>query len=390
MNVCDLGQERIAANKEITYIKKILGLESGKHYTDVSGLRYGRIMIMTDQDVDGSHIKGLLFNLFYRLWPSLLCIPGFVASMLTPIVKARRRTGRQPAADKERAFYNMTDYEAWLQTAEGNGGHGWEIKYYKGLGTSSSQEAKEYFKDMKLSTYGWSGAESGQALQLAFDKMQANERKAWLLGYDRSRGLDYTGDRTVSFEDFVHRDLVHFSNYDLVRSIPSVCDGFKVSQRKIIHCCLKRNLTREIKVAQLAGYVSEHAAYHHGEASLNATIVGLAQDFVGSNNASLLQPVGQFGTRIQGGKDSAATRYIHTLLSPLTTALIHPDDAGILKFLDSDGTPVEPEHFIPILPLVLINGASGIGTGFSTNVPCHNPLDVAAAMRAIVNSDCPV
>ena len=73
----------------------------------------------------------------------------------------------------------------------------------------------------------------------------------------------------------------------------------------------------EIKVAQLAGYVAEHTAYHHGEASLTATIVAMAQDFVGSNNLNLLQPLGQFGTRLQGGKDAASARYIFTKLSPL-------------------------------------------------------------------------
>ena len=72
---------------------------------------------------------------------------------------------------------------------------------------------------------------------------------------------------------------------------------------QVLFAAFKRNLKADIKVAQLAGYVSEHAAYHHGEAALGATIVGMAQDFVGANNAPLLVPSGQFGTRLQGGKD---------------------------------------------------------------------------------------
>jgi len=384
LNVCDLTPDRIANNKEVVYLKKILGLESGRTYTDASSLRYGRVMIMTDQDQDGSHIKGLLFNLFFRLWPSLLRVPGFLTSMLTPIVKARRKG--QPV----RQMYNMADYEAWLASEEGRGGAGWDIKYYKGLGTSTREEAKEYFRDLKTTTYAWDGDESARALELGFNKAYADERKRWLLAYDRTAGLNYAdGAPPVTFHEFVARDLVHFSNYDVVRSIPSMCDGLKVSQRKILYCCFKRDLRKELKVAQLAGYVSEHAMYHHGEASLNATIVGMAQDFVGADNINMLMPVGQFGSRREGGKDSAATRYIHTFLNPLAFRVFHPDDGRVLRYQDSDGVPVEPELYVPVLPTVLVNGANGIGTGFSTNVPCHSPRDVVAALRAMLVAEDP-
>jgi DNA topoisomerase-2 len=378
MNVCDMQSARIAANQEITNIKKIMGLESGKVYEGVENLRYGKIMIMTDQDVDGSHIKGLLFNLFHQLWPSLLRVDGFLTSMLTPIIKARRR-------GQVLEFYNGADYDAWK--AENSNGKGWEIKYYKGLGTSTTAEAKEYFRSLKVSTYSWTGETSGDALDLAFNKTRAEGRKQWLLAYDKTCGLNY-GEPIVPFEDFVNKDLIHFSNYDIVRSIPSVCDGFKISQRKIMYSCFKRNLTKQqIKVAQLAGYVSEHSAYHHGEVSLNATIVDMAQDYVGANNINLLLPIGQFGTRIQGGKDSAASRYIHTLLDPVASLLFKTEDEPILAYLDDDGQPVEPEYFLPILPMVLINGALGIGTGFSTNVPCYNPLDVTRSIRVLLSSE---
>lgn len=390
MNVCDLQPQRIATNQEIINIKQIVGLESGRDYSKdgVASLRYGRIMVMTDQDVDGSHIKGLLFNLFHRLWPSLLRVPGFLTSMLTPIIKARRsaamasRRGQEGVTQVE--FYNIADFEAWKASGELERG-GWEIKYYKGLGTSTKEEAKEYFRALKTVSYVWQDeGTSGDALDLAFNKARANDRKTWLLRYDRTAGLDY-GKSDVTFEDFVNRDLVHFSNYDIVRSIPSVCDGFKVSQRKIVFCAFKRNLTKEIKVAQLAGYVSENSAYHHGEVSLNAAIVGIAQDFVGSNNINLLLPNGQFGSRRQGGKDASAARYIYTELNPITQYLLPREDDAVLRYLDDDGMPVEPDFYVPVLPLVLVNGAMGIGTGFSTNVPCYNPEDLARALLDLLD-----
>ena len=114
------------------------------------------------------------------------------------------------------------------------------------------------------------------------------------------------------------------SNLDNERSIPCVVDGFKPGQRKVLYSCFKRNLVKELKVAQLAGSVAELSAYHHGEASLMSTIINLAQNFVGSNNINLLLPIGQFGTRLHGGKDAASPRYIFTALSPLTRLLFNP------------------------------------------------------------------
>lgn len=173
----------------------------------------------------------------------------------------------------------------------------------------------------------------------------------------------------LTLEEFINKELILFSMADNARSIPSMVDGCKPGHRKILFACFKRNLTHEIKVAQFAGYVSEHAAYHHGEQSLCSTIVNMAQNYVGSNNLPLLEPLGQFGTRLQGGKDSASPRYIFTKLSPLTRAIYHPADDDLLKYLNDDGQSIEPEWYMPIIPMVLLNGSEGIGTGWSTSIP---------------------
>jgi DNA topoisomerase-2 len=153
-------------------------------------------------------------------------------------------------------------------------------------------------------------------------------------------------------------------------------DGLKTSLRKILYSAFKKNLTTEIKVAQFSGYVSEHSGYHHGEASLNGAIVGMAQNFVGSNNINLLLPNGQFGTRLQGGKDSASERYIFTQLNKITRSIFPVADDHVLDYLNDDGMPVEPIYYAPIIPMILINGSKGIGTGFSTDIMCYNPLQI--------------
>ena len=378
MNVKDTNPKKINENEEINNIKKIMGLESNKSYDDVSELRYGKIMIMTDSDVDGSHIKGLLFNLFHSLWPSLMKQNDFITSMLTPIVKAMNR-------NKSVEFYNLTDYETWKESNDN--GKGWEIKYYKGLGTSTNKEAKEYFKNMKYVSYEYVEDKTNESIEKAFNKKRADDRKEWIGNYDRGAILD-SDEKNVEYSEFINKELIHFSVYNLERSIPSICDGLKKSLRKIMYCCFKRKLHKEIKVAQLAGYVSEHGAYHHGEVSLQEAIVGLAQDYVGANNINLLCPNGQFGTRIQGGKDSASPRYIHTQLNtPIVYKLYHEDDMPILHYLDDDGMKIEPEYYIPILPMVLINGTTGIGTGFSTNIPCYNPIDISKNIKLLLMDD---
>ena len=360
LNVRDANIKQIVGNAEITNIKKILGLESGKVYKDIKSLRYGKVMVMTDQDHDGSHIKGLILNLFHSLWPELLKL-NFINCMVTPIIKAN-------SGKTVKSFYTLTDYNKWKGTHSK-----WSIKYYKGLGTSTSSEAKQYFRDLKVNQY-ITEENTDDTMLLAFKKTEADKRKEWLKSYNSDEILDYNQPET-RIDDFIHREFKHFSNSDNARSIGSCMDGLKVSQRKILFSCFKRKLYSEIRVAQLSGYVSEQASYHHGEASLQGAIVGMAQNFVGSNNINLLQPNGQFGTRIMGGSDSASARYIHTQLNPLVDYIFPSNDFPILDYINDDGQMVQPTWYCPILPMVLVNGMVGIGTGFSTTIPQFNPIE---------------
>ena len=374
LNVRGESTKKISENKEIAEIKKILGLETGKQYKDMADiaktLRYGKVLFMTDQDLDGSHIKGLGINLFQTEWPSLCLIPEFIGFMNTPILKARK-------GSKELVFYNTGEYEEWKEL---NDTKGWNIKYYKGLGTSTGKEFREYFEKKKIVGFEHNGKLSDDAIDMVFNKKRSDDRKEWLEEYDRESYLD-TSKSSVSYDDFINRELIHFSKYDCDRSIPNLMDGQKTSQRKILYSAFKKNLTTEIKVAQFSGYVSEHSGYHHGEASLNGAIVGMAQNFVGSNNINLLIPSGQFGTRLQGGKDSASERYIFTLLNKMTRQIFPEMDDHVLKYLDDDGQLVEPLFYAPIIPMILVNGAKGIGTGFSTDIMCYNPLTIIEYLR---------
>lgn len=391
LNVREATHKQILENAEINNLIKILGLQYKKKYEtrdDLKTLRYGKMMIMTDQDQDGSHIKGLLINFIHHNWPSLLKL-NFVEEFITPIVKATK--GSQVLS-----FFSLPEFEAWKKDTENF--HTYKIKYYKGLGTSTAKEAKEYFENMTRHRirFRYEGDQDDQNIIMAFSKKCVDQRKDWLMNHMNEtkrrkeiglgeRYLYEKDTRTVSFSDFINVELVLYSNYDNVRSIPNMIDGFKPGQRKVMYTCLKRNDKREIKVAQLAGSVAEHSAYHHGETSLMATIINLAQNFVGSNNINLLQPIGQFGTRLAGGKDAASPRYIFTMLSPLARYIFHKHDDALLKHEYDDNQKIEPVFYVPVIPMVLVNGADGIGTGWMTKIPNYNPREIIENLHRMMD-----
>jgi len=444
LNVKNAKEKKILENKEISNIKKILGLKQGKVYTkdNINELRYGGIIILTDQDLDGYHIKGLVINFIHTFWRELCMIDGFFQTLQTPILKARH-------GKETKVFYNTSDYDNWAKSI-GVAINNWNIKYYKGLGTHTDPEKKECFMDFekKLINFVWENelstgitsdeiqeynknldnidkselsensesinsenniednsenktvaittkktggkkkltkkqqkhfienmTKSDESILLAFTDINVNKRKEWLNHYDKD-DVYVPKDQKITYSDFINKELIHFSNDDNNRSIPSIYDGLKPSQRKILYTALATNLTSEIKVAQFAPKVSEKTGYLHGEVSLEGAIVNMAQDYPCSNNMNLLMPNGSFGSREKAGNDAAATRYIFTELSKITKLIFRPEDNILLKYIIEEGKQIEPENYYPIIPMCLVNGAKGIGTGYSTDIPCFNPYDI--------------
>ena len=378
LNVRDASIDQISKNQEIQNIKKFMGFQHKKVYEDTKGLRYGHLMIMTDQDHDGSHIKGLLINFLEVTYPSLLKLPGFLQEFITPIVKVWKGDVKDPK--KLRSFFTMPEYDAWKEMP-GNG-RGWDHKYYKGLGTSTTADAEIYFRDpdKHLKEFSVMQPHEPELIDLAFSKKKADARKEWLRQFRLGTYLDMTTSE-ITYDDFINKELILFSMADNMRSIPSVVDGLKPGQRKVLYTCFRRNLKKDVKVVELAGSVSGLTAYAHGEASLQQTIVGLAQNFVGSNNINCLEPSGNFGSRLQGGSDCASARYIYTRLSPFARKIFHASDEPLLKCHQDDGKDIEPELYMPIVPMVLVNGADGIGTGWSSNIPNYNPEEIVDNLK---------
>jgi DNA gyrase/topoisomerase IV subunit B len=389
LNVRDATMDQLANNEEINNIKKIIGLKHGEVYKDTKSLRYGKVIMLTDADVDGKHILGLFINFIHYFWPSLIQMnPSFIQTIKTPIIKAIKNK-------KAIEFFTEKDFREWSETENVNS---YQIRYFKGLGTSTKEDAKEIFKriiDLKVDYYIKS-PKCEKDILLAFDKDKNSKstvkcsdlRKEWLSGYDKNSTIQLKQNR-ISYEEFINKELIHFSVYDNLRSIPSLCDGLKPSQRKILYYMLKKNITKSIKVAQLSGYISAETGYHHGEVSLQQAIISMAQDFIGTNNINLLTPDGNFGSRLAGIADAASPRYIFTHLRSVSFDIFDKDDLPLLEYLEDDGLEVEPEWFIPIIPMILVNGCSGIGTGYSTYIPSYNPVDVVKNLLLMLDNKQP-
>ena len=383
LNVRNSNPTTIAKNKVITNLIQALGLQYSLNYKDEKNfetLNYGRVILLTDSDVDGIHISGLIMNFFHNLFPSLLDreIP-FLVSMQTPIVRVFQKGG-------DLLFYDENRFKAYASSQTKN----FKSKYYKGLGTTKSEDVPdtfgekmvEYITDEKVSI----------TINKVFHKNHTDDRKKWIEAYDpiNCMSLDDCGKVTkMNMSEFLNNEVVKFSLSDCGRSIPNLFDGFKESQRKVFYAMKKKNLTynkASLKVAQLGGYVAEHTNYHHGEQNLFETIIKMASEYPGSNNIPLLYRDGQFATRLNN-EDAASPRYIYTKFESITPYIFREEDDILLDYVEDDGEVVEPKFYVPILPMILVNGCMGIGTGWSCNVPCFNPLDLIESIKVWLDND---
>jgi DNA topoisomerase-2 len=384
LNVRNSNPTTISKNKEISDVINALNAKYGDDYMDdgnFASLSYGRVIILTDSDVDGYHICGLLLNFFHKLFPSIIDRnPSFITCMRTPIIRLYHGKIDLP-------FYTLEDFKKYQRDHPDYKG---DVKYFKGLGTNSNKEIENSFGQKMIEFVA--DERTDETMDKVFHSKCSDQRKAWLEEYDPSIDVEIVGKQAVQMlpiSDFLDLEMIKFSIDDCKRSIPTMIDGLKESHRKILYATFLKNLKytgKPMKVAQLAGFVAEKTNYHHGEQCLFDTITKLAHDFVGSNNIPLLYRAGQFGSRINGGKDAANARYIFTKPDVMTRLLFRPEDDVLLTHILDDGDKVEPLFFVPILPTILINGCTaGIGTGWSSQVPCYNPVDLVRCVRSWIS-----
>ena len=403
LNVRKASAKQIVDNKEIDVIRKMLGLQRIDYSKDENfapPLRYGKVRILADADDDGIHIRGLLLSFFHFFYPGLFD-RGYFQSFSTSVVTVKHGKGK---AQKVLQFYSKPEYDKWSTSNHKLKSH--IVKYIKGLGTINPQEAPAYFKDEKVLDYFLDGTEK-EIMNLGFtDEKDAqgikgsDQRKVWitdklnktffmeehfeesgdgessseLLSSEDEEEFQYEGD--ISLSTFVDKQLIIYHTMALRRALPGIWDGLKESQRKILFTFFLRNYKGTRDVEKISGAVKEETAYHHGIKSLQDAIINMVQGFVGSNNIPYAINDGEFGTRSSGGKDAASARYPMTGLEEIIRTIFPSEDDALLERLEEDNEKIEYAHYMPILPMLLVNGASGIASGYSTTIPCYNPEDL--------------
>lgn len=377
LNVRNASAKQIAGNAEIQSLLRILGLKIGEKATN---LRYGGLVCLVDSDVFGiGAIQSLIMNFIHYWWPELLQ-KKFFYYFRTPIIKLTLK-------NCVKYCYSLPEYSKFLATNPSVK----NTKYIKGLGTiekSLGQEMAKNIPDYLIPFQPLQESEN-DLIDQTFNKDRSDDRKEWI---NATKTLEYDAEveqsnrlaNGLNITEYINKDVAEFSRYNLEISIPSIMDGFKPSQRKILFTAFKKNVTNPegIKVAQLGPMVAQLTAYKHGENNLMDTIINLAQDFTGSNNINFLKPIGQFGSRYNNA--AASPRYIYTALNEVTRKIFRPEDDEILKYIEDEGMSIEPEYYIPVIPTILVNGALGLGTGWSTKIPMWNVHDIIQYMKNVI------
>ena len=372
INIMNATPMKVNANKEINDLKKILALKSGVDYSvdeNYETLRYGHLMVLADADTDGKHILGLVMNIFHCEFPSLIA-RGYITYLRTKILEVKK-------GGRKIKFYSQHEYDLWKEKTKDF--KSWEHSYFKGLGTSEEADVEDESKNPKIVQTIYDEI-APYSMRLAFDKALTNNRKEWIAQWQPDYSVEQMMNQPIS--SFINHEFIQFSIADVARSIPRFTDGLKTSQRKILWTALKRwgrkagDKAEKMKVAQFAASVSEKMAYMHGEKSLEGAIVGMGQNFVGANNIAYFRKKGNFGTRSMLGKDASSGRYIFAAPELFVPLIYKKEDEQILNIIVDEGQDIEPVTLLPILPMHLINGVCGIGTGSSSYIPPHNPLDV--------------
>lgn len=391
LNVMNAPPFQIAENTEICNLKQMLGLREGVDYTNETNfktLRYGNFIILADSDCDGKHIIGLVLNFFFCRYRSLLTI-GYVMYLRTPIIRGWND-------NKTIKFYTSTEYENW-EKQMGNNLNKWSFHYYKGLATSTDSDIDDEYNNLKIVQCIYDNS-SEDSFKLAFNDKLSNQRKEWISKYQQHTGLELIQSQPIS--QFINYEFIEYSLVNISRSIPRMLDGLKESQRKVVWGALlkwkksgsmqwsKKIITGKVekyKVARFSAFISQETGYHHGEKCLSDTIISMTQNFIGSNNLPFFREDGQFGTRNMGGDDAGDPRYIYTRPAWWIPYIFRNEDIPILKHVIDEQKILEPITLIPIIPVALINGCSGIGTGYSTYIPPFNPIDICNWLKCKIN-----
>lgn len=387
--------EQLRNHKVLKALVEVLGLDFTCRYEtaeEVARLRYGALVVATDQDLDGTgKILPLVLVWFHTFWPNLIAL-GFVKRYMTPVIRAYPKAGK----GAPREFFYENEFERWAAERDGEGGvaAGFAVKYFKGLATHDADEVATMFRHFARDVYTFTLDDAAAKLFDVYYGARASLRREALatpvafLSSGESQEIHRS--RLIPCSVQLRVDAKAYKLDDIQRKIPGVADGIPVARRKVLAGALRRfaSSNREVKVFQLGGYIAEHMFYHHGDASLNSTIVGMAQRFPGALQFPYLSGIGQYGSRHFGGDDAGSPRYINVrLAAPYAKAMFPAADTWMLPHVFEDGERAQPKYFVGVLPTSLLESFEIPSEGWRHKSYAREVDDVLALTRAFAGGD---
>jgi len=372
--VVNVRSAKLQTNKRLLALADAFGLQYNRSYEtaeDLATLHYGQLLLCVDQDLDGTgKIAALVLVWIYLFWPALIKA-GRVGRFMTPLVRAYP-TAKRPAAHPVE-FYYESELACWLaEDPARSSTH--RIKYYKGLATHDGNEVVRMFtpEAFNRSIYTYTMDDTAKRLFEVYFGADPALRKEALVTPVAHLSAECTLELHRRREIPVGRvqldiDTKSYKNDAIQRQISGGADGLNPARRKILMGAMLRfsgeAAAKELKIFQLAGFVADKCFYHHGDMSLNGTIIYMAQSYAGARKYPYLTGIGQFGSR--HGDKAGSARYISVQMSPLTKVTFPMADRWHLRYVFEDGERAEPQYFVPVVPMAALESYKIVSEGWN-------------------------
>lgn len=384
-NTADGDVRRVRGS--LAEILRVLGLplpaNGPSSVSSTYGMKYGHLVLMSDADEDGTHIALLVLEMFAVYYPRLV-EAGFIKRLYTPVVRVYRGN------EIFQRFINENQFAKW---SNGRNMRGLDVVYFKGLGSGGAEQAKDDLNHAIVSTYR---ANEGWATNMKhmFGKEHAEDRKKLIINYSRflseyepqftphvvSLRLTTRETMALTIANSMTTEYVSFCATTLRRHIPKISDGLKKVQRQIISSA-NAALKGKMKLIPLAGKITQDTHYHHGETSLYDAITSMTRSCPNANNVPWFAADAAVGDRVSV---PAAARYITVWKAPYFNALIEQEmiNIDLIPRNMIENEKCELSMIPTILPMVLINGASGMATGWQCEIPSHHPMEIIHILKS--------
>lgn len=383
-----LQSDKLKNNKRLNMLADAFGLKyeySYKTVKELNTLNYGKLVLCTDQDLDGTgKIASLVLVWIHTFWPELLKNKK-IGKLMTPVIRIYK--------DQLNVieFHYEQELDKWLLENKNNK---CRIKYYKGLATHDSNEAANMFKinNFNKNLYLYTMDDDADRLFKVYFGNDPSLRKQILitpvkhLTYEESIQLKISQEIPVGKVQ-LDIDTKLYKNEAISRQLPHAVDGLNPARRKILMASIIRfnSDSKEVKVFQLSGYVADKMLYHHGDASLNKTIITMAQSFKNARKYPYLLGIGQFGDR--HGLTAGSPRYVSVKLNKIVNYIFPMEDRWILKYNFDEGVRAEPEYLVPILPMAILESYQIVTEGWNHKSYGYELESVIKLVMDYINGD---